>query len=1190
MPQSDGMPTIPDLYRRRRDKVSDKWASYLDAYDRLFSGYRFLPLRLLEIGVQNGGSLEIWAEYFPNARRIIGCDVDPRVAQLEYTDRRVVVIVGDANSDATQAAIRRRARVLELVIDDGSHRSSDVVRSFARYFAMVAYGGAYVVEDVHASYWSEFEGGLYHPQSSMAFFKRLADSVNHQHWGLAKADRDLYAGFMDEYGLALGEEVLRSVHSVEFMNSLCVIRKERPTRNLLGRRVVAGSHAAVEPDIVRHSREVLKPPDQSRNPWSARDMSPEEELPLRTVELAERETESRRLREQVRMAESARNERDAEVTRLAASLQAMSSELKDRQIQLRKSTAQARALESRLEATTNEASDVRRRLDTQAEHLRQTREQLGALQTSRSWRLTTPLRKAGAAARRLSKARLVAVPVLSTAARRGPLAAVRLVRDHRLIIRSGLFDSEYYMSHNPDVVAAHLEPTVHYLMHGSREGRRPNPIFNPDWYRRTNPDVGGAGIDPLTHYARFGAAEGRNPAPAFSTDAYLAANPDVARANVNPLGHYLRFGRLEGRPLRPQDARVAGPAHHSQPRRGWGRVAQAIYALLPARILASKPLRRVSMRVRKSDHKGETNYPEWIMTNDQLTDTDRAQIRSHISSLQRRPRLSVVMPVFNTPRRQLEDAINSVIAQLYEDWELCIADDGSTQRQVRAVLNTYAARDSRIHVRYRRRNGGISACTNTALESVSGEWIVLLDHDDTLAEHALYFVAVTLLKHPEAAVIYSDEDKLDELGRRHDPYFKPDFDEELFLGQNFVNHLGAYRADLATHVGFREGVNGSQDWDFALRVHAAAPEAEIVHVPFVLYHWRQTRQMFSTKELAHARASAETAARDYLASTGQSATVRAEGRSTYLRIQRRLPPSRPKVSVIVPTRDRADLLRTCVDGVLHGTDYAPIELILVDNGSSAPDAAALLKQLQRTDDVTVMRDDAPFNFSRLVNRGVAVSTGSVCVLLNNDVEVIEPSWLSEMVRRVVQRDVGAVGGLLYYPDDTIQHAGVVLGPGGVAGHAYLRWPRTSTGYFGQLTLAHTVSAVTAACLAVRREIYDELDGFNERDLSVAFNDVDFCLRLRQVGYRVIWTPHAKLYHHESASRGYETTPEKIRRFGAEVAYMRSTWGSVLDTDPFYNPNLSLDNWYALARRSRTPKPWREIRAEGAIGPMAAQTR
>ena len=1056
---------------------------------------------------------------------------------------------------------------------------------------MVAYGGAYVVEDVHASYWSEFEGGLYHPHSSMAFFKRLADSVNHQHWGLAKADRDLFAGFVDEYGLALGENMLRSVHSVEFMNSLCVIRKERPTRNLLGRRVVAGSQATVEPDIVRHSKEVLIAPDQSRNPWSARDMSPEEELPLRTVELAERETEFTRLREQVRMAESARNERDAEVNRLAASLQAVSSELKDRQVQLRTSTAQARALESRLEATTSEATDARRRLDTQGEQLRRTREQLRALQTSRSWRFTTPFRKAGAAVRRLSNALPVAVPVLSTAARRGPLAAVGLVRARRLIITSGLFDAQYYISHNPDVVAAHLEPSVHYLLHGSREGRRPNPIFNPNWYLRTNPDVGGSGIDPLTHYARFGAAEGRDPAPDFSTDAYLAANPDVARANVNPLGHYLRFGRLEGRPLRAQDARVARPPHDSQPRRRWERASKAVYALLPARIVATKPLRRISMRVNKVDNNGGTTYPAWIMTNDRLTDTDRAKIRNHISSLERRPRLSVVMPVFNTPRRQLEEAIDSVITQLYEDWELCIADDGSTQPQVRAVLNAYAARDSRIHVTYRPSNGGISACTNTALESVSGEWIVLLDHDDTLAEHALYFVAVTLLEHPGAAVIYSDEDKLDEVGRRHDPYFKPDFDEELFLGQNFVNHLGAYRADLATDVrGLREGLDGSQDWDFALRVHAAAPDAEIVHVPFVLYHWRQTRQMFSTKELARARSSAATAVRDYLASTGQPATIRAEDRSTYLLIRRRIAPSRPKVSVIVPTRDRADLLRTCVDGLLHGTNYAPMELILIDNGSSTPDAGALLDQLQRTDDVTVIRDDGPFNFSRLVNRGVAVSTGSVCVLLNNDVEVIEPGWLSEMVSHAVRRDVGAVGGLLYYPDDTIQHAGVALGPGGVAGHAYLRWPRTSTGYFGQLTLAHNVSAVTAACLAVRREIYDEVDGFNERDLSVAFNDVDFCLRLRRVGYRVIWTPHAKLYHHESASRGYETTPEKIRRFGAEVAYMRSTWGSVLDTDPFYNPNLSLDTWYALAPRSRTRKPWIDLRAQEAIRPMAARTR
>lgn len=572
------------------------------------------------------------------------------------------------------------------------------------------------------------------------------------------------------------------------------------------------------------------------------------------------------------------------------------------------------------------------------------------------------------------------------------------------------------------------------------------------------------------------------------------------------------------------------------------------------------------------------DYAEWIARNDTLSDHDRVLIRNHIASFRVKPKFSILMPVYNTQTQYLREAIDSVVGQLYEDWELCVVDDASTSSETRRILEEYAYKDARIRPYFRQTNGGISACTNTALEMASGDWIVLMDHDDVLSEHALYLVAEAINSHPDAVIIYSDEDHIDARGRRCNPYFKPDWDYDLFLGQNLINHLGVYRADLARRVGgFREGFEGSQDWDFALRVLEAAPNAKVHHIPFILYHWRQTDKAFSKVSLARARDAAQRAVNEHFKRTGQAATAIPTGHSSYLRIKRDLPTKRPLVSIIIPTKDQCQLLRTCIDGLLNRTDYKPVEIVIVDNGSSAPDALAFLADLRSRKNVKVVEDPGPFNFSRLVNLGVAASSGKVCVLLNNDINVINSDWLDEMVSHVLRPEVGAVGAKLYYANDTLQHGGVILGLGGVAGHVHRRAPRQSPGYFGRLNLTHNLSCVTAACLATRREVYDHIGGFDEQNLAVAFNDVDFCIRIRQAGYKIIWTPNAELYHYESLSRGYETTPEKAARFRAEVAYIREQWGSILDNDPFYNPNLALDSKsFDLSATPRVRKPWLEF--------------
>jgi O-antigen biosynthesis protein len=628
---------------------------------------------------------------------------------------------------------------------------------------------------------------------------------------------------------------------------------------------------------------------------------------------------------------------------------------------------------------------------------------------------------------------------------------------------------------------------------------------------------------------------------------------------------------------------------------GTGQFSRAISASLPyrrfvpARIKAAIPERvreamnrRLAKELETGQLKGWTgDYHDWIARNDTLCDDDRSLIRTHIASFQDKPKFSILMPVYNTPVEYLRQGINSLLRQLYQNWELCVVDDASTSSEIREVLEEYAQKDARIRPDFRATNGGISACSNTALEMASGDWIVLMDHDDVLAEHALYLVAEAINGHPDAVIIYSDEDHVDAAGRRSSPYFKPDWDYDLFLGQNLISHLGAYRAHLARQMGgFREGFEGSQDWDFALRILDSAPNATVHHIPFVLYHWRQTNDTFSQTSLGRARDAAQRAVSDHLERTKQAAVALPQGVSSHLRIKRDLPAERPLVSIVIPTKDQCDLLRTCIDGLVNRTDYDPIEVVVIDNGSSEGDTLAFLADVGSRHNVKVVEDPRPFNFSRLVNLGVAQSSGEVCVLFNNDVDVINSDWLCEMVSHALRPEVGAVGAKLYYANDTIQHAGVILGLGGVAGHAHRFAPRQSPGYFNRLNLTHSLSCVTAACLALRREVYDELGGLNEQDLTVAFNDVDFCIRIRQAGYRIIWTPNAELYHYESISRGRDTTPEKATRAKAEVGYMRRRWGLVLDNDPFYNPNLSLSSTsFEPDAVTRVRKPWLESVAD-----------
>lgn len=578
--------------------------------------------------------------------------------------------------------------------------------------------------------------------------------------------------------------------------------------------------------------------------------------------------------------------------------------------------------------------------------------------------------------------------------------------------------------------------------------------------------------------------------------------------------------------------------------------------------------------------KSKLAYHEWIKWNDILDESDRLLIRSHATELVTKPFFSILLPVYDPPVSVLSDAIDSVLGQLYENWELCIADDASKSSAVKMLLQDYSKSDSRIKITTRETNGGISACTNTALNAATGDWIVLLDHDDILAEHALYLIAHTINVHPGTTILYSDEDCIDMQGTRHTHYFKPDFDYDLFLVRNIICHLGAYRTDVARRIGgFREGFEGSQDWDFALRAIESAPIDSVRHIPYVLYHWRRGIGTFSEVSVDAVKESTLKAVNEHLSRTGQSAIAVSHEESGHLQIKRELPHPAPLVSIIIPTRDRRDLLESCINSILHNTDYPEYEIIIIDNDSVEHATHAYFNQLQLRPNIRILNEPGPFNFSRLVNRGVAQASGEICILLNNDVTVITSGWIKDVVDHAIRREVGVVGVKLYYPDDTLQHGGVITGSyhpyGNIAGHVHRYARYNSKGYRHRLNLAHSLSAVTAACLAVRRAVYDEIGGFDENNLAVAYNDVDFCLRAREAGYRIIWTPNAELYHGESQSRGISCkTSDDYNREHAERGYMLRRWGEILNNDLYYNPNLSLRNLsFKPAATTRVCRPW-----------------
>lgn len=534
--------------------------------------------------------------------------------------------------------------------------------------------------------------------------------------------------------------------------------------------------------------------------------------------------------------------------------------------------------------------------------------------------------------------------------------------------------------------------------------------------------------------------------------------------------------------------------------------------------------------------------------------------KKEIDNFNERPTLSILMPVYNPPIEFFKRAIDTLLQQSYEYWELCLADDCSTNPEVKKTIEEYRKRDSRIKVVYREANGHISEASNSAMEIANGDFYVLMDQDDELALDALYWCVKSINEAVDVDLIYTDEDKIDEVGHHSDAHFKPDWSPDNLLSRNYLGHLTVFRAELFKEIGgWRKGFEGSQDYDLVLRFTEKC--RNIIHIPRILYHWRihSTSAAGGEDAKPYAYTAAQKALTEAMTRRGYDSNIGFLDGFRGYSVRLGLKNLDAKVSIIIPTKDKADILGTCLKSIFEKTTWQNFEVIVIDNNSSEKSLFDLLDYWKNKEPnrFKSVRTEEPFNFSFLMNLGAKNSNGEFVVLLNNDTEVITEDWLEAFMEHCQRPEVGVVGAKLLYPNNTIQHAGVIIGLGGAAGHVLVGEHRDGPGHFNYVNLLNNYCAVTAACVMVRREVFDEVEGFNE-NFAVEYNDVDFCLKVWDIGYKNLYIPHCELYHHESISRGHpHLTKESLERHKAEIKKLKDRWGKYIENDPCYNPNQSL---------------------------------
>jgi len=788
-----------------------------------------------------------------------------------------------------------------------------------------------------------------------------------------------------------------------------------------------------------------------------------------------------------------------------------------------------------------------------------------------------------------------------------------------IIKKSGLFDKIFYLRTYADARRADELPLDHFIKYGLEENRKPNEYFDPVWYRKNNVDVKNEDMNPFIHYVLYGLKEDRKPNEDFDPIWYKEYYEDVKENGSSAFQHYFLYGRKEGRlqynPNKSNNqknnifelteelkeslkkifdeenylkanadiqAAVEGKIVES----GWEHFIQygieevrkgerVLYANVPLMSEEEYISNNEDIEIALKDGiilsafehfllSGAKEYMdgtrilssdnEYIYHQPILTDS----IQNEIQNFQKKPLISVVMPVYNVDPKWLRLAVESLENQWYDNWEICIADDKSTNQETVEFLKSL--NDAKIKIVFMEKNQNISGASNEALKLASGEFIALMDNDDELTADALYEV-VKAINEQNAEFIYSDEDKLELDGTYSEPHFKPDFAPDMFLSQNYLSHLGVIKKELIDKVGgWSIGLEGAQDYDLYLKVLEHTDK--IVHISKVLYHWRKipgsTAAEFSEKSYAQeaGRKALENAMqRRNIIATAKNGLTNGTYKVDYKIV------GEPLVSIIVPFKDKPELLKMCVESILNKSTYRNFEIIGISNNSEGEETFSEMKRLESLDKrVHFYEYNVPFNYSDINNYAVKTyANGEHIIFLNNDIEIITPSWIEELLMYSQQENVGAVGAKLYFPNDTIQHAGLVLAP--FTDHSIMSIYRTlqkdEYGYVSRAKCVNNYLAVTAACLMCKKNLFLEVNSFDEKENAIAYNDVDLCLNFYEKGYRNVWTPYCEAYHYESVSRGYEESLQQIERREQEKFFLKKKHQVVFENyDPCYNKNLS----------------------------------
>ncbi len=971
------MDNLKDIYRSHTGKVSDKWELYLDEYTRLLNKFRNEPISILEIGIQNGGSLEIWSKYFAAAKSILGCDIDSNCENLRYDDERINVIVGDVNDDSTKSRIIELNNRFDIIIDDGSHTSADIIETFVNYYPFLNEGGLYIVEDIHCSYWKEFGGGLYSPFTAIEFFKKLTDVINHEHWGIESSTEQFLSRIIGVYDIHPEHfiKTLNSIHSISFANSLVTINKLTTPYHGLGNRVISGNSASVNNEVISLGGCTSVAPPQTENKWSTLQCSPSESFESLQQELTER-------------------------TNLNLSLQNKIDDLHEKLIlseaknsDLNKNLAE---LSKNLESSTDKLAKQKLKAAEYKENIDKLSFNYQSMLNSTSWKITKPIRN----------------------------------------------------------LSVYLSKFKH-LVHGINQKQLVKRFL-------TLPKV------------------------------YSLSN---------------RF--------------LSGFLHKS------------------------------TSVTEDTDNKSYHSWYESRYNSDKVS-----RWSEDTKSLEFSPLISIIMPVHRPCIQHFSCAVDSVLAQSYSNWELCIVDDASNLANLTKIIADYASNDTRIKFTENLNNQHISLSSNEALELASGDYFILLDHDDVLPNFALSVLALSIAKHPDAEFFYSDEDRITESNTLVKPFFKPDWSPHLLYSQNYITHLTCFKKSLYEKCGgFRKGLEGAQDYDLFLRYCYAANE--IIHIPEILYHWREhglsTSLNSDSKPYAHD--AGLSALRDHLHNKyPKQFKGDIESNFLFTYSPRFLLSPSSLVSIIIPTKDKIDLLKKCIDSILSKSLWKNFEILVINNNSTEDKSFAYFEKISQHPNIRVIDAPIPFNWSKVNNIGASHAQGDVFVFLNNDIEIITPDWINILASYSLLPDVGTVGPLLLYENDTIQHAGAIVGMNGWADHVFKSLPpKHHVGPFVSPLISRNVLAVTGACTSIEAAKFKELGGYDE-EFIICGSDIELGVRSSKKGYYNVYTPDVRLYHFESMTRDNYVPEVDFVNSDIKYAPYRTD-----QTDPFFNPNLDIFN-------------------------------